>query len=126
MVNVQGGARPTSPQPSTTDTGSMDTAKASDLLIPRVYRDREHYVMDLLVGDTPASSSWALRPQVIRILQGHQQAHQHAHRGLWMALRQCNLTPTTASTPADRPSHRTADRLKSSPAWWAGCRWFYH
>ena len=46
MVNVQGGARPTSLQPRTTETGSMETAKASDLLTPRVYRGRYHYGMD--------------------------------------------------------------------------------
>ena len=40
IVNVQGGARPSSPLPSTTDTGSMETAKAADLLISRVHRDR--------------------------------------------------------------------------------------
>ena len=63
MVNVQGGARSTSLQPRTTETGSMETAKASDLLTPRVYRGRYHYGMDTLASDTPASSSWALLPQ---------------------------------------------------------------
>ena len=73
-------------------------------------------------GSLPSSSCWRMS----RAGAAHTSTEAPARdtQAIMASFRQCN-------SRADGGEHfsggqRTADRFKSGPAWWAGCRWFYH
>ena len=72
----------------------------------------------------PARRIWASSGNVVIIVLTHSTIRRRADQG-YHRVRSAGQGPHVDVGEHFSGGQHTADRLKSGPAWWAGCRWFY-